>query len=175
MTKIKIILNIECSLHDEGSILKLEEVKNLYFYEPDKKMFEFNSWSPNKEFFDLFKELDDGIFLTTRKVFSFYVINTFTFAEMEFDLYNIPFNLFYEDIKDNFKIFDNKGVCRNIYQFLINEIWTSTYFGDWDNTIEYIGLINKNFKPDSIIEDKSLSRFKKRKEYKNNFYLNFND
>lgn len=109
------------------------------------------------------------------EVFKYYEKKDISFEDMEFDLCDLPFNLFHEDIKDNFKTFDNKGVCKNIYQFLINEIWTSSYFGDWNNTIEYIGLINKNFKPDSIIEDKSLSKFKKRKEFENNLYLNFND
>jgi hypothetical protein len=167
---MNVLYKIKVNFFDEGSALKYNNNIDSFLLPNEKRIFVKNSWceTSKKTFSETFEELDKNIYLVLKPVVSFFILNSFSITNSDYDdsemglseMINI--NLLWNDIKDNFGNFDRLGQSELVTTIIIKEHWSQCWEGDWDCNHEYIGVIDNKFDEKSILDKKSLDSLKSR-------------
>lgn len=174
MGKINIIYKINACYFDEQSVITNDEdmdnYSETYFLPKENTTFKNSSWNEKemKNFKDTFFKLDEGIYLIKKPVVIFTIMNTISLDDnddSEGDISDIGASDIFNDIKDQIKTFDKYGEKNIIFSILVREHWYQCWEGDYDCSIEYAGVINEVFEPDTILTKKSKENRDENKKY----------
>lgn len=169
---MNILYKIKAIYLDKGSVLVINEYNEIdSFYLPNEnKCFNKSSWNESykKLFNETFKKLDDDIYFVEIPVVTFYILNSFSMNDSDYDdsemglseMINVK--MIWEDIKADFKAFDRYGQSELVKTVIIKEHWSQCWEGDYDCNHEYVGILNTGVDSKNLVTEKSYSRLEKR-------------
>lgn len=180
---MNILASLEITYHKKGSLIDIDQYHDTMFLDiVTNHTFKGNpsTFNGETERFDASLEPLDKLFLLKNDLVGIYIkeVNGFQtlggeyFYDLENELHDVPYWTIYEELIPTFKENepDRYGVIHFVVSVLFTEHGSVSYEGEYDSHFEYIGIINSEFDPTSILTKESKERYLKYQEEINQLY-----